>query len=131
MSRENVEMVRRGYERFNATGEPDYEALDPEIVFDVSRRTFDPGVYRGREGVRQLLAAQREQWRTMRLEPQDFVDAGDQVIVSVRVVAVGRESGVETTADRADVWRFREGRTVRQTTFQTMLDALEAAGLSE
>jgi ketosteroid isomerase-like protein len=67
----------------------------------------------------------------MRLEPQDFVDAGDKVVVSVRLVGVGKESGVETTANAAHVWTFRDGRIVRQTTFQTMPEALEAAGLSE
>jgi hypothetical protein len=50
MSQENVESVRRGYEQFNRTGEPDYSVLDPEIVYDVSRRTFDPTVYRGHKG---------------------------------------------------------------------------------
>jgi ketosteroid isomerase-like protein len=131
MSQENVEIVWRGYEHYNRTGEPDYSVLDPEVVYDVSRRTFDPIVYHGHEGVREFLALIREQWATMRLEPQDFVDAGDKVVVSVRLVGVGKESGVETTANAAHVWTFRDGRIVRQTTFQTMPEALEAAGLSE
>jgi hypothetical protein len=42
MSQENVEIVRRGYEHFNRCGEIDYSVLDPEIVYDLSRRTFDP-----------------------------------------------------------------------------------------
>ena len=131
MSEENVEIVRRGYEHYNRTGEPDYSFLDPEVVYDVSRRTFDPGVYRGHEGVRQFASLIREQWATMRLEPQEFVAAGDDVVVSVRLVAVGRESGVETTAQTAHVWTLREGKVVRQTTFQTMDEALEAAGIEE
>jgi ketosteroid isomerase-like protein len=131
MSRENVEVVRRGYEHFNRTGEPDYSALDPEVVYDVSRRTFDPLIYHGHEGVREFVALIREQWTTMQLEPQDFVDAGDTVVVSVRLVGVGQQSGVETTANAAHVWVLRDGKVVRQTTFQTMDEALEAAGLEE
>ena|ERR671925_1743436 len=131
MSRENVEVVRRGYEHFNRTGEPDYSALDPEVVYDVSRRTFDPLIYHGHEGVREFVALIREQWTTMQLEPQDFVDAGDTVVVSVRLVGVGQQSGVETTANAAHVWILRDGKVVRQTTFQTMDEALEAAGLEE
>ncbi len=131
MSRENVEAVRRGYEHYNETGEPDYSLLDPEIVYDVSRRTFDPLVYHGHDGVREFVALIREQWATMRLEPQEFVDTGDRVVVSVRLIGVGKESGVETTASAAHVWTFRNGKIVRQTVFQTMDDALEAAGLAE
>ena len=129
MSQENVEIVRRGYEHFNRTGEPDYSVLDPEVVYDVSRRAFDPIVYHGHDGVREFLALIREQWATMRLEPQDFVDAGDNVVVSLRLVGVGKESGAETTANAAHLWTFRGGKIVRQTTFQTMDEALEAAGL--
>jgi ketosteroid isomerase-like protein len=73
----------------------------------------------------------REQWASMRLEPQDFFDAGDKVVVSIRLVGVGRESGGETTANAAHVWTFRGGKIVRQTVFQTLDEALEAAGLSE
>jgi ketosteroid isomerase-like protein len=131
MSQENVEIVRRGYEHYNRTGEPDYSVLDPDIVYDVSRRTFDPTVYHGLDGVREFVALIREQWVTMRLEPQDCVDAGDSVVVSVRLVGVGKESGAETTANAAHVWTFRDGKVVRQTTFQAMDEALEAAGLSE
>ena len=131
MSQENVEIVRRGYEHFNRTGEVDYSGLDPEVVYDVSRRTFDPLVYRGHEGVREFVALIREQWASMRLEPQKFVDVGNQVVVSIRLVGVGKESGVETTANAAHVWTFRGGKVVRQTTFQTMDEALAAAGLSE
>ena len=131
MSQENVEIVRRGYEHYNRTGEPDYSVLDPEIVYDVSRRTFDPRVYHGHEGLREFVALIREQWSTMRLEPQDFVDAGDRVVVSVHLIGVGKESGVETTANAAHVWTFRDGKIVRQTVFQTMDEALEAAGLRE
>ena len=61
-------------------------------MYDLSRRTFDPGMYHGHEGVREFLALIREQWATMRLEPQDFVDAGDNVVVSVRLIGVGKES---------------------------------------
>ena len=131
MSQENVEIIRRGYEHYNRTGEPDYSVLDPEVVYDVSTRTFDPFVYHGHEGVREFLALIREQWATFRLEPQEFVDAGDSVVVSVRLVGVGKESGVETTANAAHLWTLRRGKIVRQTTFQTMSEALEAAGLRD
>ena len=131
MSEENVEIVRRGYEHFNRTGEPDYSLLDPEVEYDMSRRTFEPDIYHGHEGVRKFASLIREQWAAMRIEPEEFRDAGDEVVVSVRVVAVGKTSGVETTGTAAHLWSLREGKIVRQKTFQTMPQALEAAGLRE
>jgi ketosteroid isomerase-like protein len=131
MSEENVEIVRRGYDHYNRTGEPDYSLLDEDIVYDVSRRVFDPAVYHGHEGVREFNALIREQWASMRLDPEEFFDSEDAVVVSVRLVGIGRESGAETTAHAAHVWTFRNGKVVRQTTFQTIAEALEAAGLSE
>jgi ketosteroid isomerase-like protein len=110
VSHENIEMVRRGYEHFNRTGEPDYSVLDPEIVYDVSRRTFDPHVYHGHEGVREFVTQMREQWVSMRLEPQELIEAEDDVIVSVRLVGVGKESGAETTANAAHLWTVHAGK---------------------
>jgi ketosteroid isomerase-like protein len=131
MAQENVEMVWRGYEHFNRSGEVDYSVLDPEIVYDLSRRTFDPLVFHGHEGVREFLRLVREQWGSRRMEPQDLIDAGDRVVASVRLVGVGRQSGVETTANAAHVWTFRDGKIVRLTVFQTMEEAFEALGLLE
>jgi ketosteroid isomerase-like protein len=131
MSDENVKIVRAAYEHFNRTGEADYGVLDPDVVYDVSRRTFDPGVFYGHDGVRNFTALVLEQWETLRVEPKDVVEGGDTVVVSVHLVGIGRESGAETTAKAAHVWELRGGKIVRHTTFQTMAEALEAAGLSE
>jgi uncharacterized protein len=131
MSRENVETVRRGYEHFNRSGDVDYSVLDPEIIYDLSRRTFDSLVFRGHDGVREFLRLIREQWASRRMEPQDLIDAGDKVVASVRLVGVGRQSGVETMASAAHVWTLREGKIVRLTVFQTMEEALDAARLRD
>jgi ketosteroid isomerase-like protein len=131
MSQENVEIVRRGYEHFNRSGEVDFNALDPAVVYDLSRRTFDPLVFRGHDGVREFLRLIREQWGSRRMEPQNLIDAGDKVVASVRLVGVGRQSGVETTGNTAHVWTFSKGKVVRLTVFQTMEEALEAVGLRE
>ena len=132
MSQENVTALRRAYDFYNQTGEPDYSLLDPEIEYDVSRRVFDPAVYRGHEGVRQFVRLIQEQWESMRMEPQDFILAGeDLIVVPVRLVGTGRRGGVETTSNAAHVWTFRDGKVIRQTTFQTKDEALEAVGLRE
>ena len=61
MSQENVEIVRRLYAWWEdaAFQDPDpeiYDLLDPEIEWDASRRTFDPGVFHGYDGIREFAA---------------------------------------------------------------------------
>jgi ketosteroid isomerase-like protein len=132
MSQQNVEIVREGYAALNRG---DIEALiglaDPDVEYDVSRRTFDPRVYHGHDGVREGLSLMAEQWRTLRVEPRDFMVGGGDVVVPVQIIGVGKQSGVETRANAAHVWKVREGRIVRMTTFQTLDEALEAVGLSD
>jgi ketosteroid isomerase-like protein len=131
MAQENVEIVRRGYAYFNRSGEVDFSVLDPGIVYDLSRRTFDPLVFRGHEGVREFLRLIREQWALRRMEPHNLIDAGDEVVASVRLIGVGRQSGVETMANAGHVWTFREGKIVRLTVFQTVEEALGAVGMRD
>ena len=74
MSQENVESVRRGYEHYNRTGEPDYNDFDPEVVYDVSLLDLrSHSSITATRGCVEFLALIREQWATMRLEPQDFI----------------------------------------------------------
>jgi hypothetical protein len=51
MSADNVEIIRRGYERFIATGDPDEDIMAPDFVWDMS--TFSGWPERkANEGVR-------------------------------------------------------------------------------
>jgi ketosteroid isomerase-like protein len=132
MEQANVEILRESY---LALSRGDVEALvaltDPDVEWDMSRRTFDSRVYHGHAGVREAMSLMAEQWGALRIEPRDFITAGDDVVVPVRIVGVGKQSGVETTANAAHVFTLRDGKVLRLTTFQTPDEALEAVGLRE
>jgi ketosteroid isomerase-like protein len=132
MSQENIEVVRRGYERFSRTGRLDPDGWDPDAVFDNSNAIFaDPGVYRGRDAIEGFLAAQGEMWESQRYEPQEFIPVGtDRVVVTQRIVSVGRD-GVEVVARTANLFTLRDGKVTHLKNFQTKDEALEAAGLRE
>ena len=56
MSGENVEIVKKVMRLFNlaAQGKPTPELLDlfaPVVVIDMTRRVFNPAVYRGHDGL--------------------------------------------------------------------------------
>jgi ketosteroid isomerase-like protein len=132
MSQENVEVVRRGYEKFSRTGDFDPDDWHPDAVFDNSNAIFaDPGVFRGFDRIREWFIAQGEMWRSQRYEPEEFIPVGvDHVVVPQRIVSVGRD-GVEVVAHTAPLFTLRDGKVTCMKNFQTKAEALEAVGLSE
>jgi len=131
MSQENVEILRRGYEGYNRTGEFELELFDPDGVWDNSNAVFDPAVYRGLDGVREFLSSLRDMWKQVRLEPEEFIVVDEnRVIVPTRIVSTGRED-VQTIAHNANLFTLRGGKITYAKAFQTKADALEAAGLRE
>jgi ketosteroid isomerase-like protein len=131
MSEQNVDAIRRGYEHFNRTGRVDLSQFDPEAEFDATGRVFDRAVFRGHDAIGQYLAQLSEVWERQVLEPQDFIEVDDTVVVTVRITTIGKGSGIQTTANAAHVWTIRARKVIRLQIFQTREEALEAAGLSE
>jgi len=134
MSRENVEVVRTLYMHWKdelfKLDDVVAELLDPDIEWDVSRRTFDPGVYHGHEGIREFVAGLQEVWESERVEPVEFIPAGDEVVVPVRLSFISRTDRQELSANAAHVWTLRDGKVIRHRVFQTKPEALDAVGLS-
>jgi ketosteroid isomerase-like protein len=66
------------------------------------------------------------------MEPAEFVDAGDRVVVIGRRVGKGRGSGVDVNQPMADVFTLHGGRIVRcEIGYSDRAEALEAVGLRE
>ena len=126
-----MEIVRRGWEHFNRTGEPDFSLFDPDVVLDNSGAIFESTVYRGHAGAREWMARQRDMWQHQRLEREELIPVGDdRVIAYLRVVSVGRDT-IETVAHAAMLFTLRQGKMVHMKAFQTKDEAPETAGLSE
>ena len=133
MSQENVEVIQRGLEAF-AQGNLDavFAACDEDIELEVSDAYFDaPRTYHGHEGMRELFAAQAEVFDPFRLEPEEFLDAGDQVVVMARAGGLARASGIEVLDLFGHLWTVRGSKIVHFKEFKDPREALEAAGLSE
>ena len=84
MSQANVEIVRRGFEHFMATGEPLWETLDEEIVVR-DHDIPDSGDCRGYAGLARWREDWEAAWDDSRWEPEEFIDAGDRVVAVLRV----------------------------------------------
>ena len=68
-------------------------------------------------------------WDELETVPEDFADAGDDVLVTVHYSARGRGSGIEYEERLFEVYTFRDGQCVRKREFRERSDAAEAAGL--
>ncbi len=129
MSQENVEAMRRGYERFAATGEI---RAQPDFVWDVSRLGWpDKQIYSGAEGANQFLAEWADAWDDWALAAEDFFDAGECVVVIVNQQGRSKATGIPVDMRFAQVWSFRDGQAFRMQMYSSVDEALEAAGLSE
>jgi uncharacterized protein len=120
MSRQGVEIVRR------FLLDDVEEALthaDPGIVWNPAEES--PA--QGHDAVRASLARWKGEWDDYRLVPEEFVDQGDRVVVTVCLRGRGRGSGVEVDARFYDVFTLRDGKIVRMDQFTERSEALEAA----
>ncbi len=132
MSRENVEIVKRAgviLERRDWQGGTDL--FDPNVELHGTVGGLEEGkILRGvSEIVRAFEMEDDEVWDEHRIEPQEFVDAGDRVVVLQREYQRSK-SGAELVIDTATIVDLRGGRIVRIQGYMNPAEALEAVGLS-
>jgi|RhiMetdeSRZDD1v2_1073273.scaffolds.fasta_scaffold1493946_1 ketosteroid isomerase-like protein len=128
MSQENVEAARRCIDAYRRG---DYEEaslyLAPDVVWEVGQEL--PA--RGPAAVRDVWRRWDAEWEELETVAEEFIDAGDQLVVVVRYRGRGRFSGVEVNDLQFEVHTLSEGRCIRKVEFPTRSEALEAVGLSE
>src|SRR6267378_3061829 len=140
MSEANVEVVRAATEAVKnpegiarlARGDFDSTFIDPEIEWDATQGARDlvpdlADVYFGHEGVRTYWRRWLEAWRDLEFEVQDYLDAGDEVVVLIcNQRQWGRYTGIVTELPPyALVWTVRDGKIVRFRAFRDHDQALK------
>lgn len=135
MSEDNLDVVRRIYEAWNA-GDLDraFELIGEDAELSVPPGFPESGTYRGRaairrwmeEGVLSVLA-------DVRADPQELREAGDEVVAFIRYSGRGRASGIDVSGVAVDahVWTLSDGKVRRLRMFQGTEAARAAAGLDE
>ena len=84
----------------------------------------------GLDQLRGFLVEFAESWESVRIEPHEFIEAGDLVVVPWTTHARGRD-GIEVVSRPTFVWTIRDGAIERLSMYQERQEALEALGLSE
>lgn len=133
MSRENVEVVRKLYDlgAGNLEAGLGLELFDPDIEWlPASQSVLSASSYRGHAGVRDFWNELMSAWEEYLVEPQEFLDLGDQVVVVQRIRARSQR-GLEISEVWSSLFTLRDGVIVRFRGFTDRDGALAAASPRE
>jgi ketosteroid isomerase-like protein len=118
----NLEIVQRSYASFSR-GDLDavLADLDPAIEWHQAQGLPHGGLYHGVDEVRRNIfePLEAEWWSEFTADPDEFLDAGDQVVVLGRYRGTAQGSGKALDLPFVHVWTLREARATR---FRLFLD---------
>ena len=125
MSEPDLATVRSLLDALNhGADEQMLELCDPDIELDFSRRLLDGEVYRGHDGLLELIGGIREIFDPIEITEEEAIDLGEHVLIVSAAALRGRSSGADTTARGALVWTVVNGRVKRFCFYQSKEDAL-------
>src|SRR5919108_3326618 len=112
MAQDKIEIVERFFEA-RSRGDLSYlDLVAPDAEFDLSEsRSTYRGIYRGHEEIRKQWEGLQEAWAETELRPEDPIVVGEQVVVTVKISAQGRSSGVKLEGQGANVFTFSGGKS--------------------
>jgi ketosteroid isomerase-like protein len=125
MSQENLELIRTIY-RLWSENEPARHLIDPELEYVNPPYALEAGTRHSRR----TLGKIRDVYPDFKVEPERFVDAGDEIVV-IGTARGTSASGVEAQWRQGYVWTVRDGKAVRFRWFNRPSEALAAVGLTE
>jgi ketosteroid isomerase-like protein len=117
-----VGLVRRSYEAF-ARDDMDgvLGDMDPDIEWHQAQGLPHGGLYRGLDEVRRNIfdPLDEEWWDEFTADPDEFLDAGSEVVVLGRYRGRAKGTGKQLDVPFVHVWTVRDGKAVR---FRQFLD---------
>ena len=123
----NADAAKSAYESFN---QGDLETLKEGFAEDAEWQTSDElplgGITRGRDAIIENFAQIPNYWSSFSVEPSEFIEAGDKVIVSGTQRATGKGGSFE--APFLHLMEYRDGKLVRGEFVGDSAKALKALG---
>jgi uncharacterized protein len=118
-----VELSRDGYRMFRENDPAFLDRLDPEIEWHVPDTLPGGGDLHGHWEVLAFLDTTSKLWEDAYPEPEEFLPAGDTLVVLGTWRARARATGVLVEVPFAHVHQFRDGKLVY---FRNYIDAAKA-----
>jgi ketosteroid isomerase-like protein len=132
MSEENVKLLRQGYDAFNRGDidtvmglmDPNIEWQEPDVEGLPQR-----GTHHGAEDVaNNVFGAIVGSWDDFQAVPEEFLDAGDRVVVLGHFEGRGKASGKTLDTLYAHVWTLRDGKAVHFRAYADTAKVLQSLG---
>jgi ketosteroid isomerase-like protein len=134
MSQENVERIRKEFDKFLAgsrdfgahllAADVEWDATDAGVL-DISR------VYHGPEGVAEFWREWLEAWETVQFD-YELIGTENRVLALVDQRMIGRATGIEVPIGKyAHLYTFSDGQIVHWKLYRDQSEALRAVGLEE
>jgi ketosteroid isomerase-like protein len=124
-----VALVRSAYRAFNGWDAETLSGLvTTDFVLDASTAT-DGRRHEGPEAFAEIFESIRERWADFRLDPLEFYEAGERVLVLGTLVARGHDRQPFASV-AGQVWTLRDGKVSAMQAFLSSEEAIRAAGLT-
>jgi ketosteroid isomerase-like protein len=125
VSSENVEIIRRMLD--------DYANRKLDLALgafadDIEWETRVGERFHGPEGVAEAVRRWTGAWTDFEFDIEELIDAGDSVVMVLRQVGRGKESGAPVEMTMGWLYELRDGKIIRVSMFADRQEALAAAG---
>ena len=79
----------------------------------------------------QFIAEWADAWDNWELEVEDYLDAGERVVVILTQRGRSKATGIPVEMRFAQVWTLRDGQAISMQLYANPDEAIKAVGLSE
>ena len=126
-----IDTLERMYEAFSRGDVEDcLRHLHPDVEVRPLIGSVEGSSYRGRDEVREWMTEViPEVWDGLQAHAEEFVEAGDAIVVLIRNVGRGASSGASVVQRRAHLVRMRDGLIAELTSYPSRAEAFQALGL--
>lgn len=124
------DQFREGFAHMRDTGEPPWEMLADDFVWDMSNIPWhERAEYVGRDGVAEFMRDWLASWDEWHTEPLELIEVGDQMVVVSVQTGRAKGSGVPVEMTYAQIWSRdpETGKATRARMFENREQAIEVA----
>lgn len=126
-----ITALRAAYTAFNRGNiDAALEPLDPHIDWSEPAEFPGGGAYHGLQEVKRYLTQSRAAWAEAISDPEQFIPAGNRIVVFVHARVRAKGSSEWQDVRLADVYTFHSGKAIQMRAFADRQQALQWAGIA-
>ena len=120
--------ARAGYQQFRDNDPAFLDRLDPDVEWLIPETLPGGGALRGQLAVMEFFEVTAGMWDGAYPDPEEFLGAGDRLVVLGTWRATARATGAHVEVPFAHVFRYRGGKIVYFRNYLDTAMALQALG---